>query len=66
MNYHVKKNSSDYNVVEKATNHIIGTYTRHESARSAAKQLNSGLGFDGWTPAFILQTDKNFPESQTY
>ena len=66
MNYFVKRDSSSYNVVEKATDHVVGSYARHDDAKNTSKRLNSGVAFDGWTPAFILQSGKNLFEKSKH
>lgn len=59
MNYFVKRDSTGYLVIEKATEHVVASFSKHDEAKNLSKRLNAGTGFDGWTPAFILQSTKN-------
>lgn len=43
-----------YEVVETGTRQIIKTEMRKEEAKSMARHLNMGGGFDGFTPSFFL------------
>ena len=45
-----------YYVVERATDQTIKAFDDISDARAYAKSLESGRAFDGWTPAFILQS----------
>lgn len=42
-------------VMERATNEMIEAYLFKDDAFEYASFLESGGGFDGWTPTFILQ-----------
>lgn len=55
MNYFVKRDVLNCLVIEKSTEQVIAQSIGYSEARDFAKKLNSGSGFDGWTPAFILQ-----------
>lgn len=43
-----------YEVVETGTRQVIKSEMRKEEAKSMARHLNMGGGFDGWTPSFFL------------
>lgn len=55
MNYRVIKNFDQYKVIENKTNHTMKTFTKSHEAYKMCNQLNSGKGFDGWTPEFIIK-----------
>ena len=55
MNYYVKRGILNCLVIEKPTEQVIAQSVGYSEAKDLAKKLNSGSGFDGWTPAFILQ-----------
>ena len=56
MNYRYQSTSDRmFEIVESATNHIIVTGVEYYEAKHTAKRLNSGGGFNGWTPEFMLQ-----------
>lgn len=44
-----------WEVFELATKNVIDRFFFEEDAMRYAKRLEHGAGFDGWTPAFILQ-----------
>jgi hypothetical protein len=50
------KENGDYMwaVFEFATEQVIETFFFEEDAVRMAKQLESGAGFSGWTPSFLL------------
>jgi hypothetical protein len=58
VNYKIEKEDKQYKVVETATGYVIFTYTTQAEAKKMMKHLNLGGGFDGWSPAFILNTRK--------
>ena len=43
-----------WSVHENTTDQTIASYYFEDDARSLAKHLNQGGGFDGFTPAFFL------------
>lgn len=53
MNYKIVKSKNKYSVVEIMTDHIIKEFTILQKATTLLKHLNSGGGFDSWTPAFF-------------
>lgn len=60
LNYFIEKCGKNFLVIERSTDQLVGIYPDSKRAKERIKQLNSGCGFDGWTPAFILQgSDKN-------
>lgn len=46
-------------VHEKTTQQTIGKYRNAKVAKEVANFMNSGGGFNGWTPAFILVAPNN-------
>jgi hypothetical protein len=42
-------------VMESTTEQLIDAFLFKDDAEEYAKFLESGGGFDGWTPSFILQ-----------
>lgn len=57
-NYIVEPSQNDgdfvWSVIETQTNQIIQSYVFEEEAEDHARFLNSGGGFNGITPAFML------------
>jgi hypothetical protein len=54
MNYTVKKIEDKYCVIETATDHVIQSHKNKKNALDLRDKYNNGIGFDGWTPAFIV------------
>ena len=46
--------NSSFKVVENKTGHLIKTEVPYSVAKSVSSFLNSGFGFNGWTPEFLL------------
>jgi hypothetical protein len=47
---------SGFDVIERATDQVIKRFDTYNEALKYANTLKSGQAFDGWTPAFILQS----------
>ena len=45
---------ADFYIRELSTGHIIDENMKGGDAKHRTKQLNSGVGFNGWTPEFFL------------
>jgi hypothetical protein len=45
---------ADFYIKETQTGHILRHDMKAGDAKHRTKQLNSGAGFNGWTPAFFL------------
>lgn len=43
-----------WNLYEKQTNQVIGTFFFEDDAIERAQLMEKGGGFDGYTPAFML------------
>lgn len=56
MNYKIQKTKNRFQIVESTTGHCIRTCSDIHKAQIDKTHFNTGGGFDGWTPAFILQT----------
>ena len=54
-NYFIKKQENKYHIMENATDQSVMTFDSYDAAKKQVKHLNSGGGFDGWTPAYLLQ-----------
>lgn len=57
MNYKLVEdtvNKSLYNVFEKNTEQVVGSFKDFREARKFLRHLNLGGSFDGWTPSFFL------------
>lgn len=50
-----------WTVLETATDQVINSFIFEDEARSYARFLNKGGGFDGFTPSFVL-TKVEIPE----
>lgn len=50
----VAENDQLWNVYETATGQIMGVFGNPKAADYHRHQLDRGIGFDGWTPPFIL------------
>lgn len=59
MNYHIEKNSEGWFVVETETDHVVSFHQSSITAKSQMRRLNSGSGFDGFTPAFFALNSSN-------
>ncbi len=55
MNYKIMKSGEVWNLLETRTEQVIGTYKTSQDAQVAKTNFNRGYGFDGWTPAFMLE-----------
>lgn len=55
MNYKIQNTDNGYTIVERDTGHIIGLYSSSTKAQIVKCILNSGAGFDGWTPEFFVR-----------
>ena len=47
-----------WDVVETLTTHVIGNFVFPEDAEACLKRQLSGVGFDGWTPFYVLRKPK--------
>ena len=45
----------DYSVIEIATEHVMYTGRVESYARELCRSLNLGNGFNGFTPAFVVE-----------
>jgi len=61
--YEIRKNENTFEIVEKATNFIIVSYNRKYKSHDLLNKLNSGGGFDGWTPNFFIKNIKKSANS---
>jgi hypothetical protein len=55
INYKITKNGDVWNLLETQTEQVIATYLTARDAQVAKTNFNRGCGFDGWTPAFMLE-----------
>jgi hypothetical protein len=55
-NYFIKSEDGKFHVIERDTDQNIKSYNNYCKAKKQCDLLNSGVGFDGWTPAFIIKT----------
>lgn len=62
MNYSIKKTAGNCSIVERDTNQVVLLCSDVLKAQTVKTHLNRGGGFDGWTPAFFLQSGKNILE----
>jgi hypothetical protein len=44
-----------HDILESKTGYIVKENLSHDEAKELARKLNFGMGFDGWTPEFILK-----------
>lgn len=65
INYTIKRTAGDYHIVERDTSHVVCVCLDVSKAQIVKTHLNRGGGFDGWTPAFILQSGKNILEKSS-
>lgn len=55
-NYFIKKTRKQFCVMEQATKHTIKCFKSQTDANIFLKKYNiDGIGFDGWTPQFMLK-----------
>lgn len=64
MNYEIKNETGLFHVMEMQTGQVIKSFAFIKDAKNLAKRLNSGMGFAGWTPSFLLK-DFKIPVSDT-
>lgn len=61
MNYHiVPDNEGVFVVIETRTDIVMGKHSSHKKAKEQQRFLNLGGGFDGHTPAFLMEKIKPF------
>lgn len=65
MNYTIKRTADDYQIVERDTSLVVRVCPDVSKAQIVKTHLNRGGGFDGWTPAFILQSGKTILEKSS-
>jgi hypothetical protein len=53
MSYNVKQKSGTFEIIERDTNLVVASKNTNEEARSMARSLNLGSGFNGFTPTFF-------------
>lgn len=59
INYKVIKEGKDFFIKETQTNEVVLILNDMRSAQEAARKLNLGAGFDGFTPKFMLKEEKS-------
>ena len=59
MNYKLVKRKSKEWVMEKETEMLFGPFESREKAREQMRFFNMGGAFDGYTPSFIKNGDRN-------
>jgi hypothetical protein len=63
-NYRYDKISNDrFKVIETKTNLVLLNDVCYNKARETTKKLNSGAGFQGFTPEFFLNDVEKFSSS---
>ena len=62
QDYTLSYRKGEVDVCETRTEQVIGTYKFAADARSALRHLRTGVGFNGWTPAFFLQNAPSIPQ----
>jgi hypothetical protein len=62
MNYYLERVGSRFTIIERDTKQVVFSHTDKKTTMELMQNLNSGSGFDGWTPEFILQSGKNILE----
>lgn len=55
MNYTIRKNGESWEVYETRTEQVVKICKTVCEAQAVKTRLNSGGGFDSWTPSFILE-----------
>jgi hypothetical protein len=55
MKYKIVKNNRRFTIVEIATTQTIDSFSTEKEAKKFMRHLNSGGGFDGWSPTFIAK-----------
>lgn len=53
-NYKIKKNGDYWDVIETQTDQVVKSCSTVLDAKVVGTKLNTGYGFDGWTPAFFV------------
>ena len=65
MKYNIEKNGKkNYLVIEDKTHYIIKKYRTLSDASRMVSHLNSGGGFNGNTPGFIVNNKNIFSENR--
>jgi hypothetical protein len=52
--YKLQKQNNTFDVVELASGNLIKSFKTHDEANNLYRRLKNGIGFEGWTPAFVL------------
>ena len=52
--YKLQKQQNTFDVVELASGNLMKSFKTHDEANSFYHRLKDGIGFEGWTPAFVL------------
>ena len=55
----VKKTRHGYIVVETATGHKLNFFKNKKLAEFHSRELKQGIGFDGYTPRFMLDIESD-------
>jgi hypothetical protein len=55
MKYTVRRHGKQFKVYETSTKNYIQSYLDRDKAKSVAKSLNNGSGFNGEIPNFFYQ-----------
>lgn len=59
MIYNVLKKERGFDIIETTTQTILELNYENNKAEATCRNLNSGSGFDGWTPSFFSVKFKN-------
>ena len=52
--YTLKFDRGTVSLYETRTEQVLEKYTDSQEARAALHHLRQGVGFNGWTPSFVL------------
>jgi len=65
LNYKIIQQGKKHNVVETKTGLIIGSFRTVQEAKKLQVHLNKGGAFDGFSPAFIVNSVSTSSSSKT-
>lgn len=49
-------NTSSYSIIENNSSNCLTTFNVYNDARKYVSQLKKGIGFNGFTPSFLLKS----------
>ena len=61
----IKESEELFHIVEIASENVIGTYKNHDEAHQLYRRMKKKIGFEGFTPNFIIRSVKGYGSEST-